>query len=103
MRARQVFSMTRGGVSKASKGINLSEDIFAGFNHLLRGGTIPYVEYVQVGPSPPPPQQHAAITVTGRRRHRRHRDGRWARGATWACSRSTSSRQSLRRATPSSA
>ena len=59
--ARQVFSMTRGGVSKASKGINLSEDIFAGFNHLLRGGTIPYVEYVQVGPSPP--QQHAVITV----------------------------------------
>ena len=54
--------MTRGGVSKASKGINLSEDIFAGFNHLLRGGTIPYVEYVQVGPSPPP-QQHAVITV----------------------------------------
>ena len=40
--------MTRGGVSKASRGINLSEDIYAGFNHLLRGGTIPYIEYVQV-------------------------------------------------------
>ena len=45
----KLFSMTRGGVSKASRGINLSEDIYAGFNHLLRGGTIPYIEYVQVG------------------------------------------------------
>ena len=45
----KIFSMTRGGVSKASRGINLSEDIYAGFNHLLRGGTIPYVEYMQVG------------------------------------------------------
>jgi len=45
----KLYSMTRGGVSKASKGINLSEDIYAGFNHLLRGATIPYIEYVQVG------------------------------------------------------
>jgi len=45
----KLFSMTRGGVSKASRGINLSEDIYAGFNHLLRGSTIPYIEYVQVG------------------------------------------------------
>mmetsp|Transcript_38681 Transcript_38681/g.106821 ORF Transcript_38681/g.106821 Transcript_38681/m.106821 type:complete len:862 (-) Transcript_38681:159-2744(-) len=45
----KVFSMTRGGISKASFGINLSEDISAGFNHLLRGGEIPYIEYVQVG------------------------------------------------------
>jgi len=45
----KLFSMTRGGVSKASRGINLSEDIYAGFNHLLRGCTIPYIEYVQVG------------------------------------------------------
>ena len=45
----KIFSMTRGGVSKASRGINLSEDIYAGFNHLLRGATIPYIEYVQVG------------------------------------------------------
>ena len=33
----KMFFMTRGGVSKASKGINLSEDIFAGFNSMLRG------------------------------------------------------------------
>lgn len=45
----KIFSMTRGGVSKASRGINLSEDVYAGFNHLLRGGRIPYIEYVQVG------------------------------------------------------
>jgi callose synthase len=45
----KIYSMTRGGVSKASRGINLSEDIYAGFNHLLRGSTIPYIEYVQVG------------------------------------------------------
>ena len=45
----KLFSMTRGGVSKASRGINLSEDIYAGFNHLLRGARIPYIEYVQVG------------------------------------------------------
>uniref|UniRef100_A0A7S0NMX1 1,3-beta-glucan synthase n=1 Tax=Calcidiscus leptoporus TaxID=127549 RepID=A0A7S0NMX1_9EUKA len=45
----KVFSMTNGGISKASRGINLSEDIYAGFNHLQRGGTIPYIEYVQVG------------------------------------------------------
>jgi len=45
----KIYSITRGGVSKASRGVNLSEDIFAGFNHLLRGGKIPYIEYVQVG------------------------------------------------------
>ena len=45
----KLYSMTRGGVSKASRGINLSEDIYAGFNHMLRGGTIPYIEYMQVG------------------------------------------------------
>ncbi|KAJ1618897.1 glycosyl transferase, partial [Pavlovales sp. CCMP2436] len=45
----KIFSLTRGGVSKASKGINLSEDIFAGFNHTLRGGRVAYAEYLQVG------------------------------------------------------
>lgn len=39
-RARQVFFMTAGGVSKASKGINLSEDIFAGYNGTIRGGQV---------------------------------------------------------------
>lgn len=41
--------MSRGGVSKASRSINLSEDIFAGFNSVLRGGSIKFREYIQVG------------------------------------------------------
>jgi callose synthase len=44
----KIFSLTNGGVSKASKGIHLSEDVYAGFNHTLRGGKVPYAEYVQV-------------------------------------------------------
>ncbi|CAN1140669.1 Putative callose synthase 8 [Linum perenne] len=45
----RVFHITRGGISKASKTINLSEDVFAGFNSTLRRGCITYNEYVQVG------------------------------------------------------
>ncbi|CAL0310217.1 unnamed protein product [Lupinus luteus] len=45
----RVFHITRGGVSKASKTINLSEDVFAGFNSTLRRGCISYHEYLQVG------------------------------------------------------
>lgn len=41
--------LTRGGISKASKVINISEDIFAGFNCTLRGGNITHHEYIQVG------------------------------------------------------
>lgn len=40
--------MTLGGISKASKGINLSEDIFGGFNFILRGGKATQAEYIQV-------------------------------------------------------
>ncbi|XP_022879526.1 callose synthase 5-like [Olea europaea var. sylvestris] len=45
----RIFHITRGGISKASKGINLSEDIFAGFNSTLRRGNITHHEYIQVG------------------------------------------------------
>lgn len=45
----KLFFITRGGISKASKGINLSEDIFAGYNNLLRGGSVGFKEYVQIG------------------------------------------------------
>ncbi|KAB8424723.1 hypothetical protein FH972_024983 [Carpinus fangiana] len=45
----RIFHITRGGISKASKGINLSEDIFAGFNSTLREGLITHHEYIQVG------------------------------------------------------
>ncbi|KAF8408909.1 hypothetical protein HHK36_004979 [Tetracentron sinense] len=45
----RVFHLTRGGISKASKTINLSEDVFAGFNSVLRRGYVTYHEYMQVG------------------------------------------------------
>jgi len=45
----RLFHVTRGGVSKASKIINLSEDIFAGFNSTLREGNVTHHEYMQVG------------------------------------------------------
>ncbi|KAK8652582.1 hypothetical protein V6N13_126610 [Hibiscus sabdariffa] len=45
----RIFHVTRGGISKASKIINLSEDIFAGFNSTLRGGYVTHHEYIQVG------------------------------------------------------
>ncbi|XP_072974061.1 callose synthase 5-like isoform X2 [Typha angustifolia] len=45
----RIFHITRGGISKASQGINLSEDIFAGFNSTLRRGNVTHHEYIQVG------------------------------------------------------
>lgn len=45
----KLFFVTRGGVSKSSKGINLSEDIFAGYNNVIRGGSVGFKEYLQVG------------------------------------------------------
>ncbi|GAB4850789.1 Callose synthase 7 [Ancistrocladus abbreviatus] len=45
----RLFHITRGGISKASKIINLSEDIFSGFNSTLRGGYVTHHEYIQVG------------------------------------------------------
>jgi len=45
----KLFFITRGGISKSSKGINLSEDIFAGYNNAIRGGSVGFKEYVQVG------------------------------------------------------
>ncbi|CAL0322630.1 unnamed protein product [Lupinus luteus] len=41
--------LTRGGLSKASRVINISEDIFVGFNCTLRGGNVTHHEYIQVG------------------------------------------------------
>ena len=45
----KMFVMTEGGMSKASRGINLSEDVFAGFNATIRGHKIDFREYVHVG------------------------------------------------------
>ncbi|KAK0240149.1 1,3-beta-glucan synthase [Armillaria nabsnona] len=43
------FMTTRGGVSKAQKGLHLNEDIFAGMNAFGRGGRIKHSEYYQCG------------------------------------------------------
>ncbi|RCI02733.1 1,3-beta-D-glucan synthase, partial [Rhizopus stolonifer] len=44
-----VFMTTRGGVSKAQRGLHLNEDIYAGMNALVRGGRIKHTEYLQCG------------------------------------------------------
>jgi 1,3-beta-glucan synthase len=44
-----IFMTTRGGVSKAQKGLHLNEDIYAGMNAFGRGGKIKHTEYYQVG------------------------------------------------------
>lgn len=43
------YMLTRGGVSKAQKGLHLNEDIYAGMNAMLRGGRIKHCEYYQCG------------------------------------------------------
>lgn len=43
------FFIQAGGLSKASKGINLSEDIFSGMNNFLRGGRTIQIDYFEVG------------------------------------------------------
>ncbi|EJD47463.1 1,3-beta-glucan synthase [Auricularia subglabra TFB-10046 SS5] len=43
------FMLTRGGVSKAQKGLHLNEDIFAGMTAFSRGGRIKHIEYYQCG------------------------------------------------------
>lgn len=40
-----VFMNTRGGVSKAQRGLHLNEVIYAGVNVILRGGRIKHCEY----------------------------------------------------------
>ncbi|XP_010919535.1 callose synthase 12 [Elaeis guineensis] len=45
----RLWFLSRGGISKASRVINISEDIFAGFNCTLRGGNVTHHEYIEVG------------------------------------------------------
>ncbi|KAL8510691.1 hypothetical protein ACS0TY_017495 [Phlomoides rotata] len=45
----RIFHLTRGGLSKASRTINLSEDVFSGYNSTLRRGYVTHHEYIQVG------------------------------------------------------
>ena len=44
-----VYMTTRGGVSKAQKGLHLNEDIYAGMMVFQRGGRIKHSEYYQCG------------------------------------------------------
>ncbi|KAK6996025.1 putative 1,3-beta-D-glucan synthase subunit [Favolaschia claudopus] len=44
-----LYMTTRGGVSKAQKGLHLNEDIYAGMNAFGRGGRIKHTEYFQCG------------------------------------------------------
>lgn len=44
----KVTAIGTGGISKASKGVHLSEDIFAGFSWGLRGGRSSQSDYIQV-------------------------------------------------------
>lgn len=44
-----IFMTTRGGVSKAQKGLHLNEDIYAGMNAVIRGGRVKHCEYMQCG------------------------------------------------------
>lgn len=45
----KLWVMSRGGVSKATRGFHISEDVFAGYNHTLRGAKIKFKEYISVG------------------------------------------------------
>lgn len=41
--------MTNGGVSKSTKSLHVSEDVFGGYNVMLRGRDITFVDYHAVG------------------------------------------------------
>ncbi|GAX79705.1 hypothetical protein CEUSTIGMA_g7146.t1 [Chlamydomonas eustigma] len=45
----KMHCMTRGGCSKATRQLHISEDVFSGYNHTLRGASIKYREYISVG------------------------------------------------------
>lgn len=45
----RVFVSTCGGVSKPNKSQHVSEDVFGGYNVILRGKEIKYVDYIAVG------------------------------------------------------
>ena len=45
----KVWAISSGGISKASRTLHVSEDIFGGVNVVLRGGSVEYEEYILVG------------------------------------------------------
>lgn len=44
-----IFMTTRGGISKAQRGLHLNEDIYAGITAMCRGGRIKHFDYYQCG------------------------------------------------------
>lgn len=44
-----IFMNTRGGLSKAQKGLHINEDIYAGINAVSRGGIIKHSDFYQCG------------------------------------------------------
>ena len=44
----KLYFITRGGISKSSKGKNISSDIFAGYNNTIPKGQVSFKEYLQV-------------------------------------------------------
>ncbi|GMM28013.1 hypothetical protein DAMA08_007290 [Martiniozyma asiatica (nom. inval.)] len=44
-----IFMTTRGGISKAQRGLHLNEDIYAGMMAICRGGKIKHCDYFQCG------------------------------------------------------
>lgn len=44
-----IFMTTRGGLSKAQRGLHLNEDIYAGMTAICRGGRIKHSDYYQCG------------------------------------------------------
>lgn len=44
-----IFMTTRGGISKAQKGLHLNEDIYAGITAICRGGRIKHCDFYQCG------------------------------------------------------
>ena len=45
----RLWCMSNGGVSRASRTLHVSEDIFGGANVILRGGVVEYYEYIHCG------------------------------------------------------
>ena len=45
----KVWALSSGGLSKASRTLHVSEDIYGGLNAVLRGGGVEYEEYIHCG------------------------------------------------------
>ena len=45
----KAFTMTNGGVSKASRALHVAEDLFGGINAVARGGRVVFEEFIECG------------------------------------------------------